>query len=170
MRFSGYGPYTPPVVLNSWIGLKWCLLRRRPAATKTSDFSWRIGVTRTKRASIEGRRTSSQAKSALSEEGNRRTMVSPEESALSNKCVLKNTATSTKWAVAHFERWREGPSRRDRYLMIFYLVGTVLPCASGCLCMLPRHKSKMGLYSRQRVCTCSSQPYGVTCAPRILIV
>ena len=55
-------------------------------------------------------------------------------------------------------------------MMIFYLVGTVLPCASGCLCMLPRHESKMDLYSRQRVCTCSSQPYCVTCAPRILIV
>ena len=94
-----------------------------------------------------------------------------EESALSDKCVPKNTATSTKWAIGNFERWREGRNRRrDRYMMIFHLVGTVLPCASSCLCRLPRHQSKMDLYSRQRVCTCFSQPYCVTCAPRILLV
>ena len=30
-----------------------------------------------------------------------------EEAALSEKCVPKNTATSTKWAVANFEGWRK---------------------------------------------------------------
>ena len=34
--------------------------------------------------------------------------LSPEEeAALSDKCIPKNTATSTKWAVANFESWRK---------------------------------------------------------------
>ena len=34
-------------------------------------------------------------------------MSPEEETALSDKCILKNTATSTKWAVANFECWRK---------------------------------------------------------------
>ena len=35
-----------------------------------------------------------------------------EEMALSEKCVPKNTATSTKWAVANFESWRKRRNER----------------------------------------------------------
>ena len=39
--------------------------------------------------------------------GPNRFLTLEEEAALSDKCIPKNTATSTKWAVANFESWRK---------------------------------------------------------------
>ena len=41
-----------------------------------------------------------------------RFLTREEEAALAEKCVPKNTATSTKWAVANFESWRKNRNKR----------------------------------------------------------
>ena len=95
-----------------------------------------------------------------------------EETALSEKCVPKNTATSTKWAISNFESWRNKgltPSVRNMYRIIFYWVVIVLLCASGCLCMWPRQGNEMGLFFHLRVSTCFSRACCVTYVPRILL-
>ena len=42
-------------------------------------------------------------------------MTVEEERALAEKCVPKNTATSTKWAVTNFESWRK--SRNETFAL-----------------------------------------------------
>ena len=105
------------------------------------------------------------------------TFLSPEEeTALSDKCIQKNTATSTKWAVANFACWRKRCNETftlepERQVPDDLLLG--LDSAALCKWLslyVAEARKQDGHYFRRRVCTCYFQAYCVTCVQRILLV
>ena len=59
-----------------------------------------------KRLSLRNKTNQTEPRTTDPGEPRNRFLTSEEEAALSEKCIPKNTATSTKWAVANFESWR----------------------------------------------------------------
>ena len=77
---------------------------------ETCDYGWRTGQIPTRMSHPRGRRNEEKTPVAAEERPRHRPsgfLSIAEEAAVSEKCVPKNTAISTKWAVSNFECWRK---------------------------------------------------------------